>query len=427
MISRRVPGSWRRRTGGPVLIVLVWATACGESVIEPEPPPNRTPVAVGTIPHQMPTAGHEAVGINLIRYFEDPDGDPLTYTAMSTDPSVATAEVSGASLLITAVSDGKATVTAFATDAGGLFAAQSTGVTVTDGNRAPVAVGDVPTRNVSAGTSVTVDVSVYFTDPDGDSLTYRATSNNSAVAAASVTGTDVTITALGEGSADVTVVASDPAGLSAEQGIAVVVIQGEPRFRDDFDAAELSGWSVTRASVEVSEGVARLSNDSSEVPGQLDRGLAPRLTEWETRAMLGRAHGDAVVRVVYATGSAPIPAVALEIGSGVMLQGQDTNFRFMFQDAASGQWSVITAGTSDAVHDDAGDLTEIRTSIKGSQLTISAGDTVLHAESLAGAPPGLQTLTGVGLWVVPIGDAADRIGLFDWIEVSGVVAPGGQP
>ncbi len=409
----------RQALVGLALIVVGWAAACGESITLV--PPNRTPVAVGTIPNQTLAVGEAAPGLDLDAYFNDPDGDPLTYRATSTDPSVTTAMVTGSSLMIAAVAGGKATVTVIATDPSGLVAAQSAGVTVQSENRTPTAVGSIPALNLNAGTSVTVDVSAYFDDPDGDALDYEATSNNTAVVQVDVAGSGVTVTGVAEGSAGVAVTATDPGGLSAEQGINVVVIAGEPGLRDDFDAETLSGWDVTQATAELAEGILRLTNDSAGVPGQVDRALGSKLVDWEARVVLGRAHEDAAARVTLSTGYPLIPAIGVEIGSGVEVGGQDTNFRLLFFDGNARQWNYITAGTSDAVHDSVGALMEITFSMKDAFLRVAAGDTELYTENLTGAPAGLFELTAIGLHVVPLEDAAERTALFDWIEVTGAV------
>ena len=405
---------------GLALIVVGWAAACSESIIEA--PPNRTPVAVGTIPSHTLAVGQAVPDLNLSEYFDDADGDPLTYRATSTDPSVATATVSGSSLMIEAVAGGKATVTVIATDPGGLIAAQSTGVTVQSENRMPTAVGSIPAQNLNAGTSVTVDVSAYFDDPDGDALDYEATSNNTGVVQVDVSGSGVTITAVAEGSAGVTVTATDPGGLSAEQGIDVAVSAGEPGLRDDFDAETLSGWDVTHARAELTEGILRLTNDSAGVPGQVDRALGSKLVDWEARVVLGRAHEDVSARLTLTTGFPTVPAIGVEIGSGVELGGQDTNFRLLFFDGNARQWGYIFAGESDAVHDSTDAFTEVTFSMQNAVLRVAAGDTELYTENLTGAPPGLFELTAVGLHVVPHGDVADRTALFDWIEVTGAAA-----
>ena len=59
-------------------------------------------------------------------------------------------------------------------------------------NRAPNATGSIAAQTVPAGESVTVDVASNFTDPDGDALTYAASTSNAGVATAAVSGSSVT-------------------------------------------------------------------------------------------------------------------------------------------------------------------------------------------------------------------------------------------
>ena len=108
---------------------------------------------------------------------------------------------------------------------------QSRGVTVnfeTDVNRAPEPVGTIPAQPLIVdGRDATVNVSANFRDPDNDSLTYTATSDNTAVATVSISGAIVTITPESVGSATVTVTASDGT-VTATQDIAVTV-EAAPR------------------------------------------------------------------------------------------------------------------------------------------------------------------------------------------------------
>ena len=183
---------------------------------------NRAPVAQGTIPAQTLTAGGSATTVNVSSYFSDPDGDTLTYTASSNSTAVATASVSGSTVSITPVAAGSATITVTASD-GSLTATQTIAVTVSAANRAPSAVGTIPTQTLTTGGSATtVTVSSYFSDPDGDTLTYTVGSNNTAVATVSMSGSTLTITPVAAGSATITVTASD-GSLTATQTFTVTV------------------------------------------------------------------------------------------------------------------------------------------------------------------------------------------------------------
>ncbi len=81
--------------------------------------------------------------------------------------------------------------------------------------------GTIPAQEVSVGQPVTVPVSAYFSDPDGDALSYTAASSDAEVATASVSGSTVTVTGVTAGAVTVTVTARDPGGLSAQQSFAV--------------------------------------------------------------------------------------------------------------------------------------------------------------------------------------------------------------
>ncbi len=187
--------------------------------------PNRAPEAVGTMSPQTVFVGGNAE-VELAGYFSDPDGDVLTYTTESSDAGVASVSVAGGVLAIQGVGSGEATVTVNATDPGGLSAEQSFEVTVP--NRAPEAVGEVPTQTVFVAESAEVELAGYFSDPDGDTLAFTAASSNAGVARVSVEGGVVTIEAVAAGEATVTVTATDPGGLAAQQGFPVTVPNRAP-------------------------------------------------------------------------------------------------------------------------------------------------------------------------------------------------------
>ncbi len=237
-------GLWvrRRASWGAGALLVVWVVACGEGgggpltpgqppPAPPPPPPttpNRAPEPAGSIPARELTAG-ETASFEVSSYFRDPDGDALTYAAGSSDGSVATASASGATVTITAVAAGTATVTVTARDPRGLTATQNAAVTVQPANRAPETVDSIPARTLAPGQGDAFDVSSYFSDPDGDALTYAAASSDAAVVTAAASGATVTMTGVAPGTATVTVTARDPAGLAAEQEIGVTVTSGSNR------------------------------------------------------------------------------------------------------------------------------------------------------------------------------------------------------
>ncbi len=220
-----------------------------------EPPENQPPQAVDTIAAQVLTEGGSPVTVDVSGAFRDPESDALSYVAESNDGLVATATVSGSEVTIRPVSAGSATVTVTATDPGGLKATQNIAVTVEPPeNQPPQAVGSLADQTVETGAEVSVDISDAFSDPDDDELRYSAVSDNSDVATAMVSGSEVTIRPVSAGSATVTVTATDPGGLKATQNIAVTVEppENQPPQAVDTIAAQVLTEGGSPVTVDVS-------------------------------------------------------------------------------------------------------------------------------------------------------------------------------
>ena len=94
-----------------------------------EPPANRVPVAIGTIPPQPLRVDGGLAVVDISGAFHDLDGDTLTYTARSSDTSVATASAADTQVTLTPIGVGTAIVTVTASD-GTLTATQAITVTV---------------------------------------------------------------------------------------------------------------------------------------------------------------------------------------------------------------------------------------------------------------------------------------------------------
>ncbi len=199
---------------------------------------NRPPIVSRAISDRTLNK-NSSTTINASGHFSDPDNDSISFTAESSDTDIADVSVSGSTVTIESEDDGgDATVTVTATDA--LDDSVSDEFTVTVRNRAPQQRGSVsPVSLYKNRHSQDVVVSGKFTDPDGDTLTYSATSDNSAVAAASVSGGTVTITSGNSGSATITVKAEDIDEASAEQTISVTVTNRPPEIVDSFAEVNL--------------------------------------------------------------------------------------------------------------------------------------------------------------------------------------------
>ena len=103
--------------------------------------------------------------------------------------------------------------------------------TVSSGNRPPERVGALRDRTLAPAGTVVMDVSRAFVDPDGDPLTYGASSSAPGVVTVRAAGARVTLTAASEGTATIRVTATDPGGQSATQSFTATV---EARVRAPF-------------------------------------------------------------------------------------------------------------------------------------------------------------------------------------------------
>ncbi len=90
-------------------------------------------------------------------------------------------------------------------------------------NRPPTPTEALPDRALAPSRTLNVNVSRGFVDPDGDALSYTASSSAPQVVTARAAGAVVTLTAGGEGAATIRVTATDPGGLSATQSFTVTV------------------------------------------------------------------------------------------------------------------------------------------------------------------------------------------------------------
>ena len=196
---------------------------------------NSAPEVTGMLDDQTLSVG-DTLTADVAEFFNDPEGEALTFAAASSDTAVATASVYESTLTVMAFAAGSATVTVSATDPGDLSAEFDFTVTVEQPNRAPEVADAIPAQTLQIGDTLTLVVSMYFTDPDGDELSYEAVSSVTDVVEALAMGDTVQLAAITAGSATVAVTVSDPEGLTAEQEFSVTVQPPANRAPEEADS-----------------------------------------------------------------------------------------------------------------------------------------------------------------------------------------------
>lgn len=260
-------------------------------------------------------------------------------------------------------------------------------------------------------------LSEHFSDPDGDELTYSATSSEEGVALPWVSGDNLAVVGMDAGEAVVTVTAIDPDGLTATQS--VVVVFDDLVFRDEFESSEsLADWELAEQDLEaeVSDGTLRLT---AAHPIIRFEGIHRRAAagEWEVAASLGMATHDGWLRVlVTVAGPAYYNAYVLELGEKEE-GGSNYRFGYWFQGVMASNRDWI--GRSDAIKG-VGELMEVRLRRLGDTLRVTVGSQELLDVPLS---PGydVRDISGVTFQVGrKRGDTA-QVMVVDWIEVRGLL------
>lgn len=193
----------------------------------------------------------ESLTIDLNDHFTDPDGDALTYTAISSSPSVISASMLDASrVMLTAQTGGNTTITATAADPSNASVELATVIWVDNSPPRVVKPIDVPTLGVDE--NHTIDLSEHFEDPDEEALTYTAGSSNPAIVSVTVSASSMSLTGHAEGSITLTATATDESGASVETSTQVTVMKGNepPRVVKPLDIPLLvvgDVWTVSLA------------------------------------------------------------------------------------------------------------------------------------------------------------------------------------
>ncbi len=194
--------------------------------------PNQAPTVASAIADATIVNETGTKQVSLSGVFSDADSDALTVTAASSNTAVATVSVSAgySSLTVTAKSRGTATITVTADDGNGGTVEDSFTVTVKTGPMVASAISDL---SMEAEATQDISLSGVFSDADGDALTITADTSDFEVAEAILFQGTLTVIAVADGTATITVTAQDADGNTVSDSFDVTVV-GPPSPVEDL-------------------------------------------------------------------------------------------------------------------------------------------------------------------------------------------------
>ena len=202
-------------------------------------------------------------------------------------------------------------------------------------NQFPYVTDLISPMTIHIGDTVTADLSDHFTDPDGDALTYAASSSDPAVVDASVSGSTLRIVPKAKGEASVKVTAKDDEDASAEMNIAVTVGNRPPQLVDSI--AKMEPYVGQRVAIVVSGYLVDLDGDPLTFTAtSSDEAVVVVNLSADTMLVEAAGRGDAMITVTATDTdslwtSMVIPTTVVPIPERVVLE-------FLFDAAGGTGW-----------------------------------------------------------------------------------------
>lgn len=381
---------------------------------------NQPPEVTSPIPDQMMFLS-DTETFNLDRVFDDPDGEPLTYSAMSSDASTVRTEVTGSSLSIVAVTKGMASVAVSATDAAGAFVEDDFNVEIP--NRDPRIRKTIRRQPIAVGDTVTLPLGDYFHDPDSDELVYEATGTNPNALGVGLSNDTLFLEGLAIGQAAVTVTAADGGGAEVSQEFAAPVRDSAYQsWEDDFNRGNLGAdWQKGGDGT----GNARIKARTrlrAELTGGTDYGARARPFQLEkqwtvgTEVLMDDADQDVCASIEMDVAHDDLRRWSLDL---------DWSFSLweVYVLDRKGVWSLLYQGDYDFEY---GESYEVGWRLEGDSMHVSIDgateasfDPVEDGEEWPGGVTLPTNFRGVRLGVVPCGFSSAGVAEFDWVKVGG--------
>ena len=185
---------------------------------------NRVPDFPDLRPHQTRSINELSV------HFTDPEGDPLAFSLLSdTSQSVTTVFLSGDSLSITTKPTATTQTNTIAVRArDGYGGTVNVDFEVTVNNSPPSVIRTIPAANLRPNQQTIINLDEYYSDSDGDPLTYTAISSDESVAAESISNDVLTVSAQhldSTQSATISITARDGMGGATSTSFVMTVVE----------------------------------------------------------------------------------------------------------------------------------------------------------------------------------------------------------
>ena len=172
------------------------------------------------------------VKLTLTDFFTDPDEDDLSFTALSSNATVASATISVDTLIATGLKVGSTVVTVTARDGKGGQVAASFQLSVNSANNAaPTFVGTINNIEINVGDNGGFSIDNLFNDPDEeDVLTFSASSSNESAVTVSIlsnSGNSLSYSGVAAGTSTITLSAEDNDGANVSVNFEIAVTELE--------------------------------------------------------------------------------------------------------------------------------------------------------------------------------------------------------
>ena len=203
---------------GNARIILTVADSAGlenkiEFAFRVLPSDNNMPVLASSGPLKL-EKGFQSHEINLNNIIKNTGISPLKYTVTNTNENVLKADISGQNLVIQEKETGNAKLTVLAREKKWGDKTLSFFVNVNEpGNHDPLVIDSISSFRLMSGFGMKkIDLAKIIADPDGDTLSFTAETNNENVVFPIIEGTNLTFSEGKAGIAKVNIIATDGRG-----------------------------------------------------------------------------------------------------------------------------------------------------------------------------------------------------------------------